>query len=154
MSTIEDRVQRKIQSLIARQRRIQNGKGDRVTPGAGASHYQQLRGIELVKEAFVVDSSSIVGSPRAGYAIYEKNSDSLIVVSEMTSTVRTISVETILSSRAREVAEGLGGHFTVQGEKVVCTIEEVVQTGDSYGEAALRALLVFIENEKAALDAG
>lgn len=108
---------------------------------------EDLKGIDLIHAVYQEASDSIVGSSTAGFAVLDKSTNTLKIICPDTTKLRIVSVEQIMEREAPAAALALGGHFSVQGEQVTCTIEEVIQTGATYGEAALRAMLAYGQNK-------
>lgn len=107
---------------------------------------ESLSGMDLVFAAY--KGSGAVGSPTAGFAYYSETSDTLVVVSADSKRIRHLSQEQVLLTVAMEVAQSLGASFLAHGRQVLCSIEGVSQTGENYGEAALRAILAFERAEE------
>ncbi|WP_139026322.1 hypothetical protein [Methyloversatilis universalis] len=107
---------------------------------------ESLSGMPLVYATY--EGSGVVGSPTAGFAYFVEKNDTLVVISADRTRVRHISQEQIMQTVAMRVAQSLGASFLVHGTQVLCNIKGVSQTGETYGEAALRAILAFERAEQ------
>lgn len=110
---------------------------------AGEVSPEKLSGMELVHAVYSEEGGHVVGSPTAGFAYFANESNTLVVVSENGKNVNHVSPRIIMTTHAMEVAQDLGASFFVHGAQVICNIRGVSQTGGSYGEAALRAMLAY-----------
>ena len=106
----------------------------------------QLSGISLVQAVWIEGEPS-VGSPTSGFAYYDEE-DILMIVSADLGKIKHISLERAMTDLAMEAAQDLGASFLVHGTQVICNIRGFSQTGDTYGEAALRAMLAFNRSER------
>lgn len=104
---------------------------------------EKLSGMELVQAVYTEEGGNVVGSPTAGFAYFANETNTLVVVSENGKNVNHVSLSQIMTIHAMEVAQDLDASFVVHGTQVVCTIRGISQSGASYGEAALRAILAY-----------
>ncbi|WP_295004756.1 hypothetical protein [uncultured Dechloromonas sp.] len=104
---------------------------------------EMLSGMELVHAVYSEEGGYVIGSPTAGFAYFVSNSNTLVVVSESDKNVQRVSLNSIMTTHAMEVAQEMGASFIVHGAQVICNICGVSQAGGSYGEAALRAMLAY-----------
>lgn len=104
---------------------------------------EKLSGMDLVHAVYSEEGGHVVGSPAAGFAYFVSGSNTLVVVSENDKNVRHVSLKSVMTSHAMEVAQDLGATFVVHGAQVICNIRGTSQAGGSYGEAALRAMLAY-----------
>lgn len=109
----------------------------------------RLSGIDLVRAVWVEGEPS-VGSSTSGFAYFEEEEDVLMIVSADLEKIKHISVQRAVTELAMETAKDMGASFLVHGAEVICNIQGFSQAGDSYGEAALRAILAFNRAEKRA----
>ena len=110
---------------------------------------ENLSGISLVQAVWIEGQPS-VGSPTSGFAYFEEEEDILMVVSADLGKIKHLSLERAMTEHAMVTAQDLGASFLVHGAQVICNIQGFSQAGDSYGEAALRAILAFNRAEKCA----
>lgn len=108
---------------------------------------EQLSGISLV-QAVCIEGEPSVGSPTSGFAYFEQEADILMVVSADLGKIKHVSLERAMTEHAMATAQDLGASFLVHGAQVICNIQGFSQAGDSYGEAALRAILAFNRAKK------
>lgn len=111
--------------------------------GEGLVSPEKLSGMELVHAVYSEEGGHVVGSPAAGIAYFVSGSNTLVVVSENDKNVQHVSLKSVMTTHAMEVAQDLGASFLVHGAQVICNIGGVSQAGGSYGEAALRAMLAY-----------
>lgn len=104
---------------------------------------ENLSGMDLVHAVYSEEGGHVIGSPAAGFAYFVSRSNTLVVVSENDKNVRHVSLNSVVTTHAMEVAQDLGASFVVHGAQVICNIRGVSQAGSSYGEAALRAMLAY-----------
>lgn len=104
---------------------------------------EKLSGMDLVHAIYSEEGWHLVGSPTAGFAYFVSTSNTLVVVSENARNVNHVSLNSVLTTHAMEVAQDLGASFVVHGAQVICNMRGVSQAGNSYGEAALRAMLAY-----------
>lgn len=104
---------------------------------------EKLSGMDLVHAVYSEEGGHVVGSPTAGFAYFVSGSNTLVVVSENDKNVQHVSLKSVMTTHAMEVAQDLGASFVVHGAQVICNMRGVSQAGGSYGEAALRAMLAY-----------
>lgn len=124
------------QSIAAAIKRTDGTSEGQVSP-------EKLSGMDLVHAIYSEEGGHLVGSPTAGFAYFVGTSNTLVVVSENARNVNHVSLNTIMTTHAMEVAQDLGASFVVHDAQVICSMRGVSQAGGSYGEAALRAMLAY-----------
>lgn len=102
---------------------------------------EHLSAMELVYALYAEEAANLVGSPSAGFAYFLEGADTLVVVSDDPRKVRHVSMESIMATDAMKVAQELGASFMPMGNLIICNINGISQTGSSYSEAAMRAIL-------------
>lgn len=107
---------------------------------------EYLSGIELIKEIGEAQGIKYIGSPTAGYASFDEESDQLFVLTEDEHRIKFLSLDNLLFEASMKVAKQLGASFTIYRNQVICNIQGISKAGETYSEAALRALLVHHRN--------
>ena len=108
---------------------------------------ESLSGMRLIHAACVAEGEQLVGNPSDSFAFLSKSDGCLVVISEDSRKVRYFSPERVMTEAAMAIAQELGAGFLVHGKQVVCNIRGISQAGDSYGEAALRAIVAYRRDE-------
>ena len=85
--------------------------------------------------------TEIVGSSTSAFAFLNPETDTLVIVSENDKKFIHVSFGDWISYYAMDIAQDESAAFIVQGDKVICSIHGITESGDSFGEAAMRALL-------------
>lgn len=85
---------------------------------------------------------SVIGSRDGPFALYDQLEKSIVVFgADKPESIRQKSFDADLSQLPFEYAKSLGATFTVEGDLVYCHIDEVKSSGNSYCQAAMRALI-------------
>lgn len=101
---------------------------------------ERLSGLALV-EALWFEGANTVGSTTSALAYYDEDADLLVIVSADPSRIRRVSLAQVSTELAMAEAQKLGAGFSVLDGQVLCTIAGITQAGETYGEAAMRAML-------------
>jgi hypothetical protein len=120
---------------------IKVSSAERLTPP------EDLSGMALLQAVYEAEGEMLVGSPSAGFACFAKSTDTLVIICAARPKVEYVSLERIMTNHALKAAQDLGGSFLVNGAQVLCSIRGITQVGDSYGQAAMRAILAFERSE-------
>ena len=102
--------------------------------------FEDLSGIPLAYALFASDGSPMFGYPEGPFAFLHPSAKSLNLVSEGMKDVR-LWEEADVESSVMLLAQERDAAFLVQNNRVTCVIGEISATGNSYPEAATRALL-------------
>ena len=109
---------------------------------------ENLSDMHLVYAIYAEENDKLVGSPTSGFAYFDESTDTLVVVSADIKKVMHVSGEKTMTVDAMEFAQELGANFMIFGNQVVCNMRGISQAGRTYAEAAMRAILAFIRQEK------
>lgn len=109
-------------------------------PPEGRLPPERLAGLALVR-ALWFEGANTVGSATSALAYYDEAADLLVIVSADPSKIRQVSLAQVSSELAMAEAQKLGAGFAVLDGQVLCTIGEITQAGETYGEAAMRTML-------------
>lgn len=108
---------------------------------------ERLSGIGLVRAVWL-EGLSAVGSETSGLAYFDEQEDVLLIVSVDPRKIRHVALERVTTDLAMTDAKDLGASFSVLDGQVLCTIRGCTQAGETYGEAALRAILALSRVER------
>lgn len=88
------------------------------------------------------EESELFGSPTTFFAFFNENKQRLHVIGGDESNVHFHTVESDIVPIALSETQKLGGTFIVHHGEVLCNIDGISASGSSYGEAAMRALVL------------
>jgi hypothetical protein len=111
---------------------------------------EKLEGLELFYQLFKEDGDEMVGNPSGVFAAYNRDQGKLIVFAEDDAEVGKFLHRTHGLLVALDYARQNNAAFSVVGAQVFCEMGKVSAMGASYGEAALRALLKYLRQERGA----
>lgn len=89
------------------------------------------------------DEGELIGSPKTFFAFFNESKQRLHVIGGDKSNVHFHTVESNIIPIALSETQKLGGTFIVHHGEVLCNIDGISASGSSYGEAAMRALVLF-----------
>lgn len=89
------------------------------------------------------EESELFGSPTTFFAFFNESKMRLHVIGGNESNVHFHTVESDIIPIALSETQKLGGTFIVHHGEVLCNIDGISASGSSYGEAAMRALVLF-----------
>ena len=108
-----------------------------------------LSGMQLAYAWQEARGGELLGSPTSGFAFYSNEMDTLVIVSEDQKKIMHATLEDWIGFVAMDIAKDRQATFIAHGDAVICSIHGFSESGDSYGEAAMRALLAQQRAERA-----
>lgn len=102
---------------------------------------EHLSSTELTYDLLKSQGIELFGLRQGPFAITSRTKKELLVFGGDERNVKHISFEDDDALYPLEIAQRLGAHFLVEGEKVTCRIGETIASGKNYCEAAMRGLI-------------
>ncbi|CAJ0784000.1 hypothetical protein [Ralstonia chuxiongensis] len=96
--------------------------------------------LKVLYELCKAEGVEVVGDPERAFAHFDGSQGILHVYSKASECLSVAHHGTITMLGALEYAQAEGASFTVFGNKVTCVLKNVTAQGETYGDAALRAI--------------
>ncbi|MGA4196593.1 hypothetical protein ACI2VG_05850 [Ralstonia nicotianae] len=96
--------------------------------------------LKVLYELCKAEGVEVVGDPERAFAHFDSSQGILHVYSKASECLSVAHHGTLTTLGALEYAQAEGASFTVFENKVTCVLKNVTAQGQTYGDAALRAL--------------
>ncbi len=102
---------------------------------------EQLTTLELLYHYFKEDGDHVIGNPKSAFATYAPETEKLQIFAADPGSFEIVPYRTITMLEALEFAQEEQASFSVTASQVTCQIGAIQATGDTYPDAAIRALV-------------
>ncbi len=109
---------------------------------------ENLSGLELIREICEAQGDKYIGSPTAGYATYDEKNDKLVILADSDGRIQYPSIDELMFETSMDLAKQMGASFIVYRNQIICTIQGISKSGESYSEATLRTLLAHHQKKR------
>ncbi|MGC8209536.1 hypothetical protein [Ralstonia pseudosolanacearum] len=96
--------------------------------------------LKVLYELCKAEGADVVGDPERAFAHFDSGQGILHVYSKASECLSVAHHGTLTTLGALEYAQAEGASFTVFENKVTCVLKNVTAQGQTYGDAALRAI--------------
>jgi hypothetical protein len=111
---------------------------------------EQLTTLELLYQFCKEVGDDVVGNPKSVFAAYAPGTETLQIFAADESSFKIVPYRTITMLEALDFVQEEQASFSVKASQVTCQIGAIQATGNSYPEAALRALVKHQQRLKSA----